>query len=215
MRSFDADRIRNRPSRQRVASVWPFRPASIYQAILPHVSELPAILADNRDGHGSAPLGKSAMKRARPRFAVRFAGYSRQSVGNYQWQLLADCCRSAESQVGAGPVHRPPAAQDGNCHRSPVPVRQQPGPYRIHRRTSLSAAGRPGPPPAGLGRWGERLPDWATMARARPEYQFDQGVGGWSVTRLRAAPSGGAAANLSGVIAQLSPLTVGHPAFPG
>ena len=30
----------------------------------------------------------------RPRFAVRFTGYSRQSVGNYQVQLLADCART-------------------------------------------------------------------------------------------------------------------------
>ena len=62
MRSFDAHRIRNWSPRQRVASVWPFLPAPIYQAILPHMSELPAILPDKRAGHGSSCLGKSAMK---------------------------------------------------------------------------------------------------------------------------------------------------------
>jgi hypothetical protein len=32
---------------------------------------------------------------ASPRFAVRFTGYSRQSVGNYQGQLLAVSCALA------------------------------------------------------------------------------------------------------------------------
>lgn len=36
---------------------------------------------------------------ARPRFAVSFTGYSRQSVGNYQGQLLASCCPHEDPRV--------------------------------------------------------------------------------------------------------------------
>ena len=49
---------------------------------------------------------------ARPRFAVRFTGYSRQSVGNYQGQLLADCGQSGDSwhdrPVSGGVTGDPP-----------------------------------------------------------------------------------------------------------
>jgi len=38
------------------ASVWPFRPGSIYQAILPDISELPAIMPDSRVPWIGTPL---------------------------------------------------------------------------------------------------------------------------------------------------------------
>jgi hypothetical protein len=40
-------------------------------------------------GQDRAGLERRLRHCARPRFAVRFTGYSRQSVGNYQGQLLA------------------------------------------------------------------------------------------------------------------------------
>ena len=40
-------------------------------------------------GQDRAGLERLLRYCARPRFAVRFTGYSRQSVGNYQGQLLA------------------------------------------------------------------------------------------------------------------------------
>ena len=42
-------------------------------------------------GHDRAGLERLLRYCARPRFAVRFTGYSRQSVGNYQGQILAGC----------------------------------------------------------------------------------------------------------------------------
>ena len=46
-------------------------------------------------GHDRAGLERLLRYCARPRFAVRLTGYSRQSVGNYQGQLLAVSCALA------------------------------------------------------------------------------------------------------------------------